>query len=325
MRPQRLPSSSTASPSSICFIRPIAKHREHHNTQDIQKCFLHSVKTGGCPEDCGYCSQSAHHQTALVRQKLVTVEEAVAFAENAKQAGAHRFCMGAAWRHAPDGEQFDRVLEMICAVKALGLETCVTLGMLNASQAERLKKAGLDAYNHNLDTSREHYPNIVTTRTYDDRLETLRLARGAGLALCCGGILGMGDNETDRCALITEIASLDPQPESVPINLLVPIQGTPLFDSLPVSSFDLVRTVAVARILIPGARIRLAAGRMQLSKEAQALAFFAGANSIFIGTKLLTTPNAEASVDDLLFTALDTQDGAKLGDAPQANVDGAYS
>jgi biotin synthase len=214
---------------------------------------------------------------------------------------------------------------MIREVKALGLEACVTLGMLDASQADRLRKAGLDAYNHNLDTSREHYPNIVTTRTYDDRLGTLRLARSAGLTLCCGGIVGMGESETDRCAMITELASLDPQPESVPVNLLVPVQGTPLFNSLPVSSFDLVRTVAVARILIPGARIRLAAGRMQLSNETQALAFFAGANSIFIGNRLLTTPNAEASEDDLLFTALSAQDGAEPGYGRQTNSEGARS
>ena len=280
------------------------KHRDHHDTQDIQRCFLHSVKTGGCPEDCGYCSQSAHHPTALTRQKLVTVEEVAASAERAKQAGADRFCMGAAWRQAPDGQEFDRILAMVREVKALGLETCVTLGMLRDSQARRLKEAGLDAYNHNLDTSREHYPKIVSTRTYDDRLETLRLARSAGLTLCSGGILGMGESDRDRCALIAELASLDPQPESVPINMLVPIRGTPLFHSKPVSSFDLVRTVAVARILMPRARIRLAAGRMQLSQETQALAFYAGANSIFIGDKLLTTPNTEASKDDQLFAAL---------------------
>jgi biotin synthase len=216
--------------------------------------------------------------------------------------------MGAAWRQVPEGEQFERVLEMVRQVKDLGMETCVTLGMLTPSQASRLKEAGLDAYNHNLDTSREHYPNIVTTRRYDDRLETLRVARNAGLTLCCGGILGMGESEADRCALITELASMAPQPESVPINLLVPISGTPLFNSPPVSIFELVRTVAVARILIPRARIRLAAGRMQLSKEAQALAFFAGANSIFIGNKLLTTPNVEPSDDDLLLAALDAKE-----------------
>ncbi len=293
-------------------------HRAHHDVLDIQRCFLHSVKTGGCPEDCGYCSQSAHHQTGLVRQKLVTVEEVAASARAARDAGALRFCMGAAWRHAPEGEQFERVLAMVHEVKALGLEACVTLGMLNASQASRLKEAGLDAYNHNLDTSREHYPNIVSTRTYDDRLETLRVARAAGLGLCCGGILGMGESEADRCAMIAELASLQPQPESVPINLLVPIQGTPLFHSSPVSTFDVVRTVAVARILIPGARVRLAAGRMQLSNEAQALVFFAGANSIFIGSRLLTTPNAEVSEDDRLLAAL----GAKSEAVSQTNAEG---
>ena len=214
---------------------------------------------------------------------------------------------------------------MIRDVKALGLETCVTLGMLDDSQADRLKKAGLDAYNHNLDTSREHYPSIVTTRTYDDRLVTNRLACRAGLTLCCGGILGMGESETDRCAMSAKLASLDPQPESVPINLLVPIQDTPLFNSPRVSTVDMVRTVAVARILIPGARIRLAAGRMQLSKETQAFAFFAGANSIFIGTKLRTTPNAEASDDDLLFTALNAQDGATPGYGSETNSEGVSS
>lgn len=267
-----------------------------------------SMKTGGCPEDCGYCSQSVHHQTGITRQQLITIDEAVASAVTAKAAGAHRFCMGAAWRQVPEGEQFERVLEMVRQVKSLGMETCVTLGMLTSSQANRLKEAGLDAYNHNLDTSREHYPNVVTTRRYDDRLETLRVARNAGLTLCCGGILGIGEDEADRCALITELASMDPQPESVPINLLVPIAGTPLFNSPRVSIFELVRTVAVTRILIPRARIRLAAGRMQLSKEAQALAFFAGANSVFIGNKLLTTPNVEPSDDDLLLAALDAKE-----------------
>jgi biotin synthase len=224
--------------------------------------------------------------------------------------------MGAAWRQAPDGEQFERVLEMVRQVKTMGMEACVTLGMLNASQADRLKTAGLDAYNHNLDTSREYYPNIVTTRSYDDRLKTLRLAREAGLTLCCGGILGMGETVADRCALIAELASLNPQPESVPINMLVPIAGTPLAQSPAVSSFELIRTIAVTRILIPRARVRLAAGRVSLNREAQALAIFAGANSIFMGTKLLTTPNAAPNDDEVFLASLDERgsfDGMEEG------------
>jgi biotin synthase len=299
-------------------------HREFHDVSNIQKCFLLSIKTGGCPENCGYCSQSAHHQTGVVRQPLLTVQEVVRAATDAKHAGAHRFCMGAGWRHAPEGEQFERVLEMVGQVKALDMEACVTLGMLTRSQADRLKAAGLDAYNHNLDTSREHYPNIVTTRTYDDRLETLRSARLAGLTLCSGGILGMGESEQDRCALIAELASLDPQPESVPINMLVPVPGTPLSNCPPASSLDLIRTVAVARILMPRARIRLAAGRLQLSQEAQTLAIFGGVNSIFIGNRLLTTPNAEPSADEVSLAALQGEDfreaGLGLDDAPELNV-----
>jgi biotin synthase len=212
--------------------------------------------------------------------------------------------MGAAWRQAPEGEQFERVLEMVREVKALGLEACATLGMLTSSQAVRLKEAGLDAYNHNLDTSREHYSRIISTRTYDDRLETLRAARQAGITLCCGGILGMGETPEDRCALLSELASLDPHPESVPINLLVPIKGTPLENAPKVDPIDLVRTIAVARILMPKSRVRLAAGRMSLSRETQLLAFFAGANSIFIGDKLLTTPNSTAGQDAAVLAAV---------------------
>ncbi len=278
--------------------------REHHNPQDIQKCFLLSIKTGGCSEDCGYCAQSAHHKTGLEREPLRSVEDVLAMAEQAKQAGAHRFCMGAAWRQAPVGEQFDRVLAMVRGVKSIGMEACVTLGMLTLPQAEQLKEAGLDAYNHNLDTSRELYPRIVTTRTYDDRLNTLRTARQAGLGLCCGGILGMGESATDRCALLAELAAFDPPPESVPINLLMPIPGTPLEDAPAVDITDLIRTIAVARILMPRSRVRLSAGRLQLSKEAQLLAFFAGANSIFIGDKLLTTGNPDVSEDAALLASM---------------------
>jgi len=212
--------------------------------------------------------------------------------------------MGAAWRNAPDGEPFERVVAMIREVKALGLEACATLGMLNADQAYRLKEAGLDAYNHNLDTSREHYPNIVTTRTYDERLETIRFVRAAGITVCCGGILGIGETEEDRCSLLSELAQMEPPPESVPINLLVPIPGTPLGDSTPVELTDLVRTIAVARILMPRSRVRLTAGRMTLSKEGQLLAFFAGANSIFIGEKLLTTSNIALDRDNAMLTEI---------------------
>ena len=279
-------------------------HREFHASDDIQKCVLLSIKTGGCAEDCGYCSQSAHHKTGLERQPLLSIEDVKVAAAQAKSAGAHRFCMGAAWRQAPEGEQFERVLEMVRIVKGLGMEACTTLGMLTPTQAERLKEAGLDAYNHNLDTSREFYPKIVTTRTYDDRLNTLRAARDAGLTVCSGGIIGLGESVQDRCALVAELAALNPQPESVPINLLMPVEGTPLEKAPAVPVTDLVRTIAVARILMPRSRVRLSAGRVHLSQEAQLLALFAGANSIFIGDKLLTTPNAAISADEELFASL---------------------
>jgi biotin synthase len=279
-------------------------HRANHRTDDIQRCSLHSIKTGGCPEDCGYCSQSARHTTGLKYESLVSVDEVRIAARAAKERGAQRFCMGAAWRQAPEGEQFTRVLDMVREVKALGLEACTTLGMLTPAQARQLKEAGLDAYNHNLDTSRNYYPNIVTTRTYDDRLSTLRAARGAGLTLCSGGILGLGESGDDRCALLAELAALDPQPESVPINLLVPVEGTPLAGAASVDCLDLVRTIAVARILMPKSRVRLSAGRMHLSREAQLLCFFAGANSVFIGDKLLTTPNSDAADDVSLLAAI---------------------
>jgi biotin synthase len=279
-------------------------HRAHHAATDIQRCYLLSIKTGGCPEDCGYCGQSAHYDTGLKREPLLSVDQVRAAAVAAKERGAQRFCMGAAWRQAPEGEQFQRVLQMVREVKALGMEACVTLGMLTESQAVELKRAGLDAYNHNLDTSREHYSKIITTRTYDDRLDTLRAARKAGLTLCSGGILGLGESAEDRCKMLAELAGLDPQPESVPINMLMPIPGTPLEKAPAVSSIDLVRTIAVARILMPRSRVRLSAGRIYLSREAQLLAFFAGANSIFIGDKLLTAPNPAASQDESMLAAI---------------------
>ncbi len=282
-------------------------HRRYHDPADIQKCTLLSIKTGGCPEDCSYCPQSAHYDTGLTKENLVSLDQVRESVKNAKLHGAQRFCMGAAWRSVKDGPDFDRVLEMVKLVKEEGLEACVTLGMLNSSQAKRLKEAGLDAYNHNLDTSREYYEKIIHTRTYDDRLNTLKSVREAGITVCSGGIIGMGETAEDRCALLAELASLDPQPESVPINLLVPVEGTPLQESLPVDSMDLVRTIAVARILMPRSRVRLSAGRISLNQDAQLLAFFAGANSIWLGEKLLTRSNPAPNEDMKLLSSLSSQ------------------
>ncbi len=276
-------------------------HRQWHNPTDVQRCVLLSIKTGGCPEDCGYCSQSAHFAANVPRQPLLSVEEVRTAAQNAKERGATRFCMGAAWRSAPSGESFERILAMVREVKIVGLEACATLGMLDQDQASRLKRAGLDAYNHNLDTSREFYGQVITTRTFDDRLRTIEAVRKAGITVCCGGILGLGESELDRCRLLAELAAMQPQPESVPINLLVPIEGTPLESAVPVKSTDLIRVIAVARILMPQSRVRLSAGRLSLSHEAQLLAFFSGANSIFIGDKLLTTPNVAEDDDERLL------------------------
>ena len=279
-------------------------HRRYHDPQDIQKCTLVSIKTGACPEDCKYCSQSSRYNTELEREPLIEIESVLQSAKAAKAKGASRVCMGAAWRSAKKGKDFETVLEMVRQVSAEGLETCVTLGMLNEKQAVALKEAGLVTYNHNLDPSRENYANIITTRTYEDRLETLKHVRNAGLRVCCGGIIGMGESQTDRCSLLQTLASFDPHPESLPINRLVPIAGTPLGDMPPVDDFDLIRTIATARILVPKSRVRLSAGRKSLSKETQALCFLAGANSIFYGDSLLTTPNNEPDADTLLFQSL---------------------
>ena len=279
-------------------------HRARHNPADIQRCTLLSIKTGGCPEDCAYCPQSAWYETGVERQPLLPVEAVRRAAGQARRNGAQRFCMGAAWRQVKDGPEFDQVLEMVRAVKAEGLEACVTLGMLTEQQAARLKAAGLDAYNHNLDTSREFYGQIIHTRTYDDRLDTLRKVRRAGITVCSGGILGMGESAQDRCVLLAELASLNPPPESVTLNLLIPVRGTPLEHAAPVDPLDLVRAVAVARLLMPVARVRLSAGRLGLSAEAQVLCFFAGANSIFLGDTLLTRPNAAPDADQRLLDSL---------------------
>ncbi len=276
-----------------------AVHLRYHEG-GVQLASLLSIKTGACPEDCKYCPQSAHYTkgTGLAREELLDVDAVLAKAALAKDAGASRFCMGAAWREVKDGEPFDRVLDMVRGVKAMGMEACVTLGMLSQAQADRLAEAGLTAYNHNLDTSPEFYGEIITTRCYQDRLDTILRVRRAGMQVCCGGIIGMGESVEDRAGLLIALANMDPHPESVPVNALVAAPGTPLEKRPPVDPLDLVRTVAVARILMPAARVRLSAGRRNLSKEAQILCFLAGANSIFYGDKLLTTANNDVD-DDL--------------------------
>jgi biotin synthase len=279
-------------------------HRRHHDPAAVQLCTLQSIKTGRCQEDCKYCPQSAHYDTGLEAESLMETESILAAARAARDGGASRFCMGAAWREVRDGPQFDSVLATVRGVAGLGLEVCCTLGMLEATQASRLKDAGCTVYNHNLDTSREYYPEIITTRTYDDRLSTLATVREAGLQVCSGGILGMGESVDDRLKLLRELASLDPQPDSVPINALVPVSGTPLGDKTPVEPFEFVRIIATARILLPRAMVRLSAGRTEMSDELQALCFLAGANSIFLGDKLLTTPNPGRSDDMQLLEKL---------------------
>ena len=277
-------------------------HRQHHRPEQVQLCTLLSVKTGGCAEDCSYCPQSSAHD-AMDAERFLQVEEVLQSARAAKQAGATRFCMGAAWREIKDGPAFDRVLQMVGGVRELGMEACVTLGMLNQEQTQRLATAGLTAYNHNLDTSKAFYGNIITTRTYEDRLATLQRVRQAGISVCSGGIIGMGESVDDRCAMLLTLASLDPQPESVPINALVPVAGTPLADRPPVDPLALLRMIATARILLPRSRVRLSAGRLQLSREAQVMCFTAGANSIFYGDKLLTTGNPDTEADLELLRA----------------------
>ncbi|MCW5959159.1 MAG: biotin synthase BioB [Pyrinomonadaceae bacterium] len=279
-------------------------HREYHKPDAIQGCQLLSIKTGGCPEDCGYCPQSAHYKTGLEREALMSVESTLEAAKNAKDSGATRFCMGAAWRDVPNGEQFDQILEMVKGVRSLGLEACCTLGMLREDQAEKLAEAGLTAYNHNLDTSPEFYGDVITTRTYDERLKTLANVRKAGVTVCSGGIIGMGETKNDRYGLLQQLSNQDPHPESVPINQLVKVKGTPLQDEKALDVFDFVRMIATARILMPSSMVRLSAGRLELSDEAQTLCFIAGANSIFMGEKLLTTPNPETNRDTQLLEKL---------------------
>ncbi len=285
------------------MFRAASVHRAHFDPSEVQTSTLISIKTGGCPEDCGYCSQSSKYDTGLKASKLMEVQAVLADAARAKAAGASRFCMGAAWRN-PKDKDLDAVCAMVEGVRELGMETCVTLGMLTPPQAARLKQAGLDYYNHNLDTSPEHYAEVITTRTYQDRLDTLEAVREAGIHVCCGGIVGMGESASDRVGLIHALATLPVHPQSVPINALVPIAGTPQEKAQALGSFDFVRMIAVARITMPKSMVRLSAGREAMSEETQALCFLAGANSIFYGARLLTTPNAEADGDQALFARL---------------------
>ncbi|MFA6963046.1 MAG: biotin synthase BioB [Opitutaceae bacterium] len=291
-------------PFAELLFRAQEVHRRHQVHGGVQLCTLQSIKTGRCQEDCKYCPQSSRYSTGLEPEPLMETAPIIEAAKAARDGGASRFCMGAAWREVRDGAQFDSVLETVKGVSGLGLEVCCTLGMLREDQAARLKDAGCAVYNHNLDTSREFYPEIIGTRTYDDRLNTLSAVRRAGLQVCSGGILGLGESVDDRLKLLVELASIDPQPDSVPINSLVPVPGTPLADNAKVDPFDFVRIIALARILMPKTMVRLSAGRTEMSDELQALCFMAGANSIFLGEKLLTTPNPERSDDFELLRRL---------------------
>jgi biotin synthase len=294
-------------PFTELLFRAADVHRQHHAASEVQLCTLLSIKTGGCPEDCGYCSQSAHADTGLKAEKLMDADAVIAAAREAKAHGSQRFCMGAAWRE-PKGRDMAVLCQMVSEVKAMGLETCMTLGMLTGDQARALKDAGLDYYNHNIDTSPEHYGDIITTRTFQERLDTLEEVRKAGMAVCCGGIVGMGETREDRVGFIHALATLPRHPESVPVNALVPVKGTVLGDmwgdEKPIDDIEFVRTVAVARITMPKSMVRLSAGRESMSESMQALCFLAGANSIFTGDRLLTTPNAGDDFDGALFAKL---------------------
>ena len=291
-------------PFTDLVLRAQLVHREWHRPNEVQGCVLLNIKSGGCPEDCAYCPQSAHYETEVGREKMLNVEQALEAASQARAQGATRFCMGAAWRDIPNGEPFDRVLAMVRGVRDLGLEACCTLGMLTDTQADALAEAGLTAYNHNLDTAPEFYGNIITTRTYEDRLATLARVRRAGITVCSGGIIGMGESRRSRYGLLRELSTQQPHPESVPVNMLVAVEGTPLSDQAPLDPLELVRMIGAARILMPSSYVRLSAGRMSMSDEAQALCFLVGANSVFMGDKLLTTPNPEVDHDRELFDRL---------------------
>ncbi|MET4803213.1 biotin synthase BioB [Bradyrhizobium sp. LB11.1] len=290
-------------PFNDLLFRAQSVHREHFDPNRVQLSRLLNIKTGGCPEDCGYCSQSSHHATSVAASKLMEVEKIVAEARKAMESGATRYCMGAAWRN-PKPRDMDAIVEVVGAVKQLGLETCMTLGMLDRDQADRLSAAGLDYYNHNIDTSERYYPSIVSTRTFDDRLNTLEHVREAGMKVCCGGILGMGESEQDRVDMLVTLASLPEAPESVPINMLIPIPGTPMAKAPPIGPIEFVRIVALARIMMPDSFVRLSAGRSAMTDEMQALCFFSGANSIFVGDTLLTAGNPQDEADRTLFRRL---------------------
>ena len=282
-----------------------AVHLEHWRGAEVQRCSLLSIKTGGCSEDCAYCAQSAHYSTGVEREELLSLENILAAAKRARSQGATRFCMGAAWRGVRDGsEKFERVLGIVREVSRLGMEVCVTLGEIGPVEARKLKAAGVTAYNHNIDTSPEFYPEIVSTHTFQDRLDTIAAVQKSGMSVCCGGIIGMGESEADRLRMLEVLSNFDPAPESVPINCLMAMPGTPLADQPPVDIFELVRLIAATRIALPKARVRLAAGRTRISREGQALCFFAGANSIFYGNKLLTAKNPAADVDVALLREL---------------------
>ena len=308
------------SPVLDLVYRAATVHRQHHDPQEVQVCTLLSVKTGGCPEDCAYCPQAARYHTAVTVHKLLEVDEVLTAAQRAKDTGSTRFCMGAAWREVRDNRDFDKVLDMVQGVNKMGLEVCCTLGMLTESQALKLKNAGLYAYNHNLDTSEEFYGDIITTRTYDDRLDTLGHARKAGISVCSGGIIGMGETDGDRIGMLYTLATLPQHPESVPVNALVPVEGTPLEDQPRVSVWEMIRMIATARIIMPNAMVRLSAGRVRMNTEEQALCFLAGANSIFAGDKLLTTPNPGEDRDGQLFQTLNIRPRKAFKDRNQPNV-----
>lgn len=295
------------SPLMDLMYRAATVHKEYHRTGEVQVCTLLSVKTGGCPEDCAYCPQAARYHTGVEVHRLLEVEEVLTKASIAKQNGSTRFCMGAAWRNVRDNKDFDKILDMVKGVNTLGMEVCCTLGMISEEQAQKLKEAGLYAYNHNLDTSEEFYAEIITTRTYNDRLETLENVRKSGISMCSGGIIGMGETHDDRVGMLWTLATMPVHPESVPVNALVPVEGTPLENQPRVSVWEMVRMIATARILMPKAMVRLSAGRLEMPMSEQALCFMAGANSIFAGDKLLTTPNPAVNEDEEMFAILGLQ------------------
>jgi biotin synthase len=308
------------SPVLDLIYRAATVHRENNDPQEVQVCTLLSVKTGGCPEDCSYCPQAARYHTDVKVQKLLETKEVLDAAQKAKDSGSTRFCMGAAWREVRDNKDFDRVLDMVKGVNGMGMEVCCTLGMLTEEQAMKLKNAGLYAYNHNLDTSEENYDKIITTRTYKDRLDTIQNVRTAKISVCSGGIIGMGESVNDRIGMLHVLATLPEHPESVPVNALVPVEGTPLEDQERVSIWEMIRMIATARIIMPKAMVRLSAGRVRMSTEEQALCFMAGANSIFAGDKLLTTPNPEVDKDKEMFQVLNLKPRKSFKDSSQPAV-----